>query len=309
MSLLRKTTNSEARSDSSLKNTNSQATADPSPAFMRKANHKDTRSDPSTSPGSWRGSTLSLRSPPTSRSSSPPRQDRGAKVSTHSLKSSAESTNRSSSRSRTDSRRGLEAHSPSPEYRRSSNRNRSPSPERRHASSQSSLSESESSHISGGSGAVGFNKEEYAMMADLPKVKTIFQREVSGQLGRAQSRSPEREERYKPASHSREKHSYRERDESRERGRWNDSRSSSPSRRGCDPPRQDGVGRHTQIFSADRLDGNFSSPQTDVAEGLRTGKAWDLYLTLTPTKTFPLMNHYLIHYYYYRQIHWKNAEP
>ncbi|KAG5832446.1 hypothetical protein ANANG_G00291260 [Anguilla anguilla] len=257
MSLLRNTANSEARSDSSdVKNTCSQGRADANPAYMRKANHKDTRSDPSTSPGSWRGSTLSLRSPPTSRSSSPPRRNKGADVPTNSLKSSSQSTNRGSSRSRTNGRRDLEARSPSPEYRRSSSRNRSPSPQRRRrASSQSSLSESESSHISGGSGAVGFNKEEYAMMADLPKVKTIFQRDGPGQLRRAQSRSPEREERYKPASHSREKHSYWERDESGERGRLND-RERDP-RDGLD-----GLGRlsrshsstsvHTQVYLADR---------------------------------------------------------
>ncbi|XP_064171163.1 TRIO and F-actin-binding protein-like isoform X2 [Anguilla rostrata] len=277
MSLLRNTANSEARSDSSdVKNTCSQGRADANPAYMRKANHKDTRSDPSTSPGSWRGSTLSLRSPPTSRSSSPPRRNKGADVPTNSLKSSSQSTNRGSSRSRTNGRRDLEARSPSPEYRRSSSRNRSPSPQRRRrASSQSSLSESESSHISGGSGAVGFNKEEYAMMADLPKVKTVFQRDGPGQLRRAQSRSPEREERYKPASHSREKHSYWERDESGERGRLND-RERDP-RDGLD-----GLGRlsrshsstsvHTQVYLADRPAGNFSSLQTDAADGLRTGK-------------------------------------
>ncbi|KAJ8387545.1 hypothetical protein AAFF_G00152410 [Aldrovandia affinis] len=142
-------------------------------------------------------------SPATSRSSSPSRLVKEPQVSTHSLKSNAvtsQSKNRSSSSSISSNRRGLEARSPSPEHKKSSNHNRSPSPQRRrHMSSQSSLSESESSHISAGSGAVGFNKEEYAMMADLPKVKTIFQREVPGRLGRAQSRSPEREERYKPA--------------------------------------------------------------------------------------------------------------
>ncbi|KAJ8251859.1 hypothetical protein GJAV_G00226210 [Gymnothorax javanicus] len=275
-SLLRKSTNSDARSSESsfLRIATSVAKADSNPANLRKTNHKDARSDASTSPGSWRGSALSLRSPPTSRSSSPAGRDKGPKVPANTLKFVRRSTNESSSRTKTGhSRPGLEPRSPSPECRRSSSRTRSPSPQRRrHESSQSSLSESESSHISAGSAAVGFNREEYALMADLPKVKTIFQREGAGQQERGPSSSPVREERYKPASHSREKPRYWDRDESGERGRGRERRDGQEAAGGF-VQSHSAASVHTPMIPDDRVAGYFSSRPTDDAEGQRPEKA------------------------------------
>ncbi|XP_041851458.1 TRIO and F-actin binding protein b isoform X2 [Melanotaenia boesemani] len=74
-----------------------------------------------------------------------------------------------------------------------------------HTSSQSSIESSESGRISVGS--TGRNREEYAMMADLPKAKMIHQREGLGHMGRAQNQQPvRRQELFKPASHSLSKH-------------------------------------------------------------------------------------------------------
>lgn len=94
--------------------------------------------------------------------------------------------------------------SPSPQFnKRSSHHARSPSPPpqiqiQSHTSSQSSMESSESSRISVGS--TGRSKEEYAMMADLPKVKRIHQKEEPGHMGQPQNSQPvRRQELFKPA--------------------------------------------------------------------------------------------------------------
>ncbi|XP_075309617.1 TRIO and F-actin binding protein b isoform X1 [Odontesthes bonariensis] len=75
----------------------------------------------------------------------------------------------------------------------------------RHTSSQSSMESSESGQLSVGS--TGRNKEEYAVLADLPKVKMIHQREAPGHAGRPQNQQTNRrQELFKPASHSLSKH-------------------------------------------------------------------------------------------------------
>nr|XP_017210096.1 serine/arginine repetitive matrix protein 2-like [Danio rerio] len=107
----------------------------------------------------------------------------------------------------------------------SSRRHRSPSPPAQtHTSSQSSM-DSESSHLSAGSS--GLNREEYAMMADLPKVKTVFQRESPSHPMRSEKRE---QSRYKPASHSHSKapHSeWEDLEEDRESGTLSRAHSSS----------------------------------------------------------------------------------
>ncbi|KAF7220686.1 serine/arginine repetitive matrix protein 1-like [Nothobranchius furzeri] len=87
--------------------------------------------------------------------------------------------------------------------KRPSHRARSSSPPpqiqiQSHTSSQSSLESSESGRTSVGS--TGRNKEEYAMMADLPKIKMIHQVEEPGHAGRPLTNQPmRRQELFKPA--------------------------------------------------------------------------------------------------------------
>ncbi|KAI4821748.1 hypothetical protein KUCAC02_007332 [Chaenocephalus aceratus] len=86
---------------------------------------------------------------------------------------------------------------------------------RRHTSSQSSVESSESGQMS--TGSTGRNKEEYAMLADVPKVKIIHQREGPGHMVRPQTPQPSRrQELFKPASHSLSKHPSREWEETGE---------------------------------------------------------------------------------------------
>uniref|UniRef100_A0A3B4UXA0 TRIO and F-actin binding protein b n=1 Tax=Seriola dumerili TaxID=41447 RepID=A0A3B4UXA0_SERDU len=71
------------------------------------------------------------------------------------------------------------------------------------------MESSESGQLSAGS--TGRNREEYAAMANLPKVKMIHQREDPGHAGRPQNQQPSRrQELFKPASHSLSKHPSRE---------------------------------------------------------------------------------------------------
>ncbi|XP_034058190.1 serine/arginine repetitive matrix protein 2 [Gymnodraco acuticeps] len=97
-------------------------------------------------------------------------------------------------------------------------RSLSPSPQiqlRRHTSSQSSVESSESGQMS--TGSTGRNKEEYAMLADVPKVKMIHQREGPSHMVRPQTPQPSRrQELFKPASHSLSKHPSREWEETGE---------------------------------------------------------------------------------------------
>ncbi|KAK2833809.1 hypothetical protein Q5P01_017698 [Channa striata] len=159
--------------------------------------------DSKHSPHSWRESVHSRRSSSLSRTASPSRQYRNA--SRTPLATSETPTSPSSIRS------GVGKHIrddqyPSPHEKRPSPRPQSPSytPQiqmRRHTSSQSSMESSESGQLSGGS--TGRNREEYAIMADLPKVKMIHQMEEPGHSVRPQNQqSSRRQELFKPASHS-----------------------------------------------------------------------------------------------------------
>ncbi|KAG7504786.1 hypothetical protein JOB18_017188 [Solea senegalensis] len=183
---------------------------------QRKNTYNDTKSDSKHSPRSWRESTHTLRSSSLSRSASPSRQttsgNRAAPVTLE--------TPRSPSSSSIRSRGGRHVHEDrclSPKDKRPSLRTRSPSPApqiqmRRHTSSQSSMESSESAQLSVGS--TGRNREEYAAMADLPKVKRIHLREEPGHVGQPHNQQPpRRQELFKPASHSLSKHPSREWDE------------------------------------------------------------------------------------------------
>ncbi|XP_042577098.1 serine/arginine repetitive matrix protein 2-like [Cyprinus carpio] len=153
------------------------------------------------SPGRWRDSAHSLHSQSVSRNSSPSRHS-SEKKPIDSFKKTAWETPRDGSK-KSSVRQNLEAQSSMSDNRRAQSRHRSPSPPvQRHTSSQSSM-DSESSHLSAGSS--GLNREEYAMMADLPKVKTVFQRESPSHLRRMESRQKRELSRYKPASHSQSK--------------------------------------------------------------------------------------------------------
>lgn len=101
-------------------------------------------------------------------------------------------------------RHGREDHCQSPTTdKRHSYRALSPSPSpqiqvRRHTSSQSSMESSESGQPSVGSS--GRNREEYAIMADVPKVRMIHQRERPNHMERPQNHQPpRRQELFKPA--------------------------------------------------------------------------------------------------------------
>ncbi|XP_031690839.1 serine/arginine repetitive matrix protein 2 [Oncorhynchus kisutch] len=183
-SLLRKTTSG---GDSSL-------------SYQRKDSYGDAWPDSNPSPGTWRGSTHFLHS------TSPSREGRENKTSAPSQRASAVTweTTRSNS-----SKQGLETRSSSPNTKGLTNRNLSPSPQmQRHTSSQSSMESSESGQLSGES--TERNREEYAMMADLPKVKPVLQRERLRHVGQTPNRPSGRQELFKPASHSLSKHPSRE---------------------------------------------------------------------------------------------------
>ncbi|KAL4658031.1 cyclin-dependent kinase 12-like [Arapaima gigas] len=234
-SLLRKTT-SDGSSHIHERSSQSSPSTRGHECFDKKVIHSTPRSDSvsyklnktsqsSPSLGSWKNSTHSLNSPALSRSSSPStRVTQDHHLDTRLIKVRTPSSNATNCRSRSSSRqRRLEPQSTSPENQQSSHQNQSLSPQiKRHSSSQSSL---ESESISGGS---MLNKEEYALMADLPKVKTIFEREGPNNFGKTQRQTSGKEELYKPASHSQVKDVYREwhglGDGGRGSGRENDQR-------------------------------------------------------------------------------------
>lgn len=176
------------------------ANGDSSHSFQRKNTDNDSKSDSKHSPHSWRGSAHSLRSSSLSRAASPSRQTiNGGR---------AAFVNSEAPRSSSVTRAGVGRHvlgdrCPSPTEKRPSHRTRSPSPGpqiqiRTHTSSQSSMESSESGQLSVGS--TGRSREEYAMMANLPKVKVIHQREGSGRSGWPQNQRPSRrQELFKPA--------------------------------------------------------------------------------------------------------------
>ncbi|XP_034045734.1 uncharacterized protein LOC117527479 isoform X2 [Thalassophryne amazonica] len=186
------------------------ANRDPSSSFQRKNTNNESRSDLNHSLSSWRESKYSLCSSSLSRATSPPRQPTNGRIGFITLE-----TSRSPSTMRPV--RGSEGFAncrSSPKDNRSSHRARSASPSphiqmRRHTSSQSSLESSESGQVSLGS--TRRNREEYTIMADLPKVKIIHQEEESDYMGHPQHCQPSRkQELFKPASHSLSKHPYRE---------------------------------------------------------------------------------------------------
>lgn len=134
----------------------------------------------STSTGSWRGSTLSLPSPTASRNSSPSRKRQ--EINPTGIRKSAHVSWSSSERGR-----GRFDQSPSP-------RNRSPSSQTSSRfSSQSSIDSFTSSASS------GLNREEYAAMAHLPKVKSVLQRTGPNQAEGAGKGNSDEMSRYKPA--------------------------------------------------------------------------------------------------------------
>ncbi|XP_025762425.1 serine/arginine repetitive matrix protein 2 [Oreochromis niloticus] len=169
--------------------------------FQRKNTHSDTKSNSDRSPRSWRESTHSLRSSSLSRAASPSRHGGGGNRSTAVTLERPRSpgSNRSSV-----GRNIREDRCPSPNDKRTSRHPESPSLHiqiQRHTSSQSSMESSESGRLSVGS--TGRNREAYAMMADVPKVKMIHHSEASSHAGRLQNQqSVRRQELFKPASHS-----------------------------------------------------------------------------------------------------------
>ncbi|XDV11001.1 hypothetical protein PO909_000074, partial [Leuciscus waleckii] len=190
-----------------LRNTVSDRTGSTSHVRNSTSNHDSTPSS-----GRWRGSTHSLNSQSVSRNSSPSQHSTEKKHISSFPKSvpvAWESPQDGSKKS--SMRKSQEVQNSTPNNRRVPSRQRSPSPPvQRHTSSQSSM-DSESSHLSAGSS--GLNREEYAMMADIPKVKTVFQREGPSQLGGIESRQKRELSRYKPASHSQSKSPHWEWDE------------------------------------------------------------------------------------------------
>ncbi|KAK9978958.1 hypothetical protein ABG768_020694 [Culter alburnus] len=193
-----------------LRNTMSDRTG--STSYVRNSTSNQSQHDSNPSSGRWRGSTHSLNSQSVSRNSSPSRHS-GEKKQISSFPKSvpvAWETPQDGSK-RSSMRQVQEVQSSMLNNRRAPSRHRSPSPPvERHTSSQSSM-DSESSHISAGSS--GLNREEYAMMADLPKVKTVFHRESPSHLGKIESRQKRELSRYKPASHSQSKSPHSDWDE------------------------------------------------------------------------------------------------
>ncbi|KAM9745852.1 uncharacterized protein ACNS7B_010047 [Menidia menidia] len=174
---------------------------------QRKNFPSENKSDSNRLPHTWRGSTHSLHSSSQSLATSPSKQTTNGNKTTF--------VSRQTTRWTGNVRSGVTKQSyddrcPSPNDRRPSQRTRSNSPSPRiqmlrHTSSQSSMESSESGQHSVGS--AGRNREEYAMLADLPKVKRIYQREAPGHTGRPSSQQAiRRQDLFKPASHSLSKH-------------------------------------------------------------------------------------------------------
>lgn len=175
---------------------------DSSHSFQKKDTYQDTKSNSYRSSFSQREFTHSHRSSSLSRGASPSRKATSG--------SRAAFVTLETPRSPDSVRSGVSRHGhghgdrcQSPNDKRPSHRTRSPSPSprsqmRRHTSSQSSMESLESGQLSVGSS--GRNREEYAMMADVPKVKMIHRREEPSHRGRSQTHQPpRRQELFKPA--------------------------------------------------------------------------------------------------------------
>lgn len=172
---------------------------DSSHTFNRKNLHQNSNSDSYRS-SSWRESARSHCSSSLSRVASPFRQVTNG--------SRASSITRETHRSPNITRSGR----PGPEECSSSRRDppprrqRSPSPASHvqmqgHISSHSSMESSESGPPMLGPSVR--NREEYVMIADVPKVKIVHQREADSHTGRPQNQRPsQRQELFKPARSS-----------------------------------------------------------------------------------------------------------
>ncbi|XP_061158325.1 uncharacterized protein LOC133169860 isoform X2 [Syngnathus typhle] len=171
-------------------------------SYQAQNNYSDSKSTADRSPRSWRGSTHSLRSSSLSRAASPTVQN--AKINRNASVTLQTPRSPGGARSRTE-RHGLENHHASPNDRRPHYARRSPSPVPRvkmqsQTLSQSSIDSSESV------ASAGRNQEEYATLADLPKVKMIHPTDDHIE----QPQRSRRQELFKPASHSLSKHPSRE---------------------------------------------------------------------------------------------------
>ncbi|XP_018926151.1 serine/arginine repetitive matrix protein 2-like isoform X2 [Cyprinus carpio] len=186
----------------SLRNTMSDRTG--STSYVRNTLSSQSQHDSNPSSGRWRGSTHSLHSQSVSRNSSPSRHSSEKKQISSFTKSALVAWETPQDGNKKSSiRQNPEVQSSTPNSRQAQSRQRSPSPPvQRHTPSQSSM-DSESSHLSAGS--LGLNREENAMMADLPKAKTVFQREGPSHLRKIESSQKQELSRYKPASHSQSK--------------------------------------------------------------------------------------------------------
>ncbi|XP_056608056.1 uncharacterized protein LOC130425707 [Triplophysa dalaica] len=181
-------------------------------SFVKETSKSQHESNPPL--GHWGGSAHSLLSQSVSRGSSPTRNSsshRSAPVAWETLQSV-------SKRSIVKLERDIQSSSPN---------RRPPVSQKQHTSSQSSM-DSESSHLSAGSS--GLHREEYTMMADLPKVKTVMQREGPSHLDRLKSQQRRELSLYKPASHCQSKAPNSDWDEvEEERDAGTMSRAHSPS--------------------------------------------------------------------------------
>lgn len=166
------------------------ASEDSGPPFQRKETHRGSRQE----------AKQSHRSSSSPRVVSPPRLTSGSGGKTF---SSSENPRSPGSIRSTASGRGRQERCQSPAEKRPSRRGQGPSPSphlqmRSHTSSQSSMESSESGQHSLGSS--GRNREEYAILADVPKVKMIRPNERSSHVGRVQNhQAPRRQELFKPA--------------------------------------------------------------------------------------------------------------
>lgn len=173
---------------------------DSSHSFQKKDTFQDTKSNSDRSSFSRRELTHSHRSSSLSRAASPSRKAASGSRAAFVTLETPRSPNRVISGV---SRHGYEERCQSPNDKRPSHRTRSPSPSprsqmRRHTSSQSSMESLESGQLSVGSS--GRNREEYSMMADVPKVKMIHRREEPSHRRRSQThQNPRRQELFKPA--------------------------------------------------------------------------------------------------------------
>ncbi|KAJ8363317.1 hypothetical protein SKAU_G00121480 [Synaphobranchus kaupii] len=269
------------------KTANNNTRCDSAASYSHKSRDGRAKTDPGLLPGSWGGSTHSLCSPALSRGSSPHRRGLDSQLSPHSLKIHPAATE-ANHRSRSISRRVLEARSPSSEYRRSSYRNRSPSPRvHGHTSSQSSLeSEACRGGGSGGSDTAGM-MEEYVVMADIPQTKPIYMREGPRQRGKSQSHRTEVEEPRESSRYSHTTDGRREPEDSRERGRGRERGRDRRERRDVEHGRrsraQSTVSHHSQSApQVDRRTVNLSSGcQADLSGETLNEKARNPCIELT----------------------------